>query len=67
MPIVALFTCILIGWILGADTIIKELTKNGEKMGRAGLYRIMIKYVAPVMMVIILVFYTLAQFGVVKL
>lgn len=67
MPIVALFTCILIGWILGADTIIKELTKNGEKMRRAGLYRIMIKYVAPVMMVVILVFYTLAQFGVIKL
>lgn len=67
MPIVALFTCILIGWILGADTIIKELTKNGEKMRRAGLYRVMIKYVAPVMMVIILIFYTLAQFGIVTL
>lgn len=67
MPVVALFTCILIGWVLGADVMIKELTKNGEKMGRAGLYRIMVKYLAPVLMMIILIFYTLVQFGIIAL
>ena len=63
MPIVALCTCILIGWVLGPDSIISEFTKNGEKMGRRKLYCVTIKFVAPVLMVIILVFYSLVQFG----
>lgn len=66
MPIVALGTCILIGWMTGTKHIEDEVTKNGEKFSRLGVYRIMIKYIAPVFMVIILVFYTLAQFGVIK-
>ena len=66
MPIVALSTCILIGWVLGPDLIISEFTKNGEKMGRKKLYCVTIKYVAPVLMVIILVFYSLVQFGLIS-
>lgn len=65
MPIVALSTCILVGWVLGPDLIIGEFTKNGEKMGRKRLYCVTIKYVAPILMVIILVFYSLVQFGVI--
>ncbi len=66
MPIVALATSIMIGWVLGADTIIAELTKNNEKLGREKLYRVTIKYIAPVLLVIILVFFTLVQFGVIS-
>lgn len=66
MPIVALCTCILIGWVLGPDSIISEFTKNGEKMGRRKLYCVTIKFVAPVLMVIILVFYSLVQFGLIS-
>lgn len=66
MPIVALGTCILVGWFTGTKVIEDEVTKNGEKFSRLGIYRGMIKYVAPVFMVIILVFYTLAQFGVIS-
>lgn len=66
MPIVALATSIMIGWVLGADTIIAELTKNNEKLGREKLYRVTIKYIAPVLLVIILVFFTLVQFGVIR-
>ena len=65
MPIVALGTCIMIGWRVGTKVIEEEVTKNGEKMGRVGIFRVMIKYLAPVCMIVILVFYSLAQFGVI--
>lgn len=63
MPVVALLTCILIGWILKPQTIIEEVEKNGNKMGRRTLYIVMIKYVAPVFLSLIL-FQTL---GILKL
>lgn len=65
MPIVALCTCILIGWFVGPEVIKKEITKNGESFPRYGIFNIMVKYVAPVFLLIILVFYTLVQFGVI--
>ena len=66
MPIVALCTCILIGWVIKPKTIADEITKNGEKFARERLYNVMIKYVSPVCMLVIIVFYTLAQFGVIN-
>lgn len=60
MPVVAIGTCILVGWILKPQAIIDEVTKNGEHFGRAGLYKVMIKYVAPVLLTILL----LGAFGV---
>jgi len=67
MPIVALGTCIMIGWRVGTKVIEEEVTKNGDKMGRVAIFRIMVKYIAPVCMMIILVFYSLAQFGFITL
>ncbi len=54
MPIVAIGTCILIGWVLKPKTVIEEVEKTGCKMGRKLLYRVMIQYIAPVMLVLIL-------------
>lgn len=54
MPIVAIGTCILVGWFVKPKTIIDEVTKNGEKMGRKHLYIAMVKFIAPVMLVILL-------------
>ena len=65
MPIVALATCILIGWIVGTKVIEDEITKNGEKFPRLKVFRVMVRYIAPIFMIIILVFYTLAQFGII--
>ncbi len=65
MPIVALCTCILFGWFVGTKVLEDEITKNGEKFGRKHIFRVMIKYIAPVFLVVILVFYSLAQFGVI--
>lgn len=53
MPLVAIFTCVLIGWVLKPKTIIDEAEKNGTKMGRKGLYNIMIKFIAPVLLVVL--------------
>lgn len=65
MPIVALVTCILIGWVTGTKVIEDEITKNGEKFARRQVFHVMVKYISPVCLVIILVFYTLAQFGII--
>ena len=62
MPVVAISTCILIGWIVKPKTIIDEATKNGEKFGRKYLYIAMIRYIAPVLLCLLL----LGSFGVFK-
>ena len=54
MPVVAIATCILIGWVLKPDYIIEEVEANGEKMSRKGLYIVMVKYVAPIMLFVLL-------------
>ncbi|MBR6399617.1 MAG: sodium-dependent transporter [Firmicutes bacterium] len=54
MPIVEIGTCILVGWIISPEAIIKEATKNGEKFGRKALFVLMIKFVAPIMLVTLL-------------
>lgn len=67
MPIVALFTCILVGWVIKPKALTDEITRNGEKFGREKLFNVMIKYIAPICLIFILVSYTLAQFNVIKL
>ena len=54
MPIVGILTCILIGWIAKPKTAIDEITLNGEKFVRQGLYVVMLKFVAPVLLFVIL-------------
>ena len=54
MPVVAIGTCILIGWLVGPKTVIDEATKNGERFGRKGLYIVMITFIAPVMLFLLL-------------
>ena len=63
MPILAIGTCLLAGWFMNLKDIEDEITKNGEVFKRRNVFRAMIKYIAPVLLCIILVFYTLAQFG----
>ncbi len=67
MPIVALASCILIGWIIKPKSLTDEITRNGEKFAREKLFNVMIKYIAPVCLIIILVSYTFAQFGIIEM
>ncbi|MEE1281713.1 MAG: sodium-dependent transporter [Acutalibacteraceae bacterium] len=53
MPIVAIGTCILIGWIAKPKTVIDEVEKTGKKMGRKLLYVVMIKFIAPAMLILL--------------
>lgn len=53
MPFIALLSTILIGWIMTPDYVIDEMERGGEKFRRKKLYRIMIRYVAPVMMFVL--------------
>ncbi len=54
MPLVAIGTCILIGWILKPKTVIEEVEKSGCKFGRKNLYVVMLKFVAPALLLILL-------------
>ena len=62
MPIVALLTCVFVGWIIKPQAIIDEV-RVSSKFSMAGSWTVMIKYVAPVLVIIILVAYVAAQFG----
>jgi len=54
MPIVSIGTCILIGWILKPKTVIDEVEKTGIKMGRKWLYTVMVKWIAPILLFLLL-------------
>jgi NSS family neurotransmitter:Na+ symporter len=53
MPLVALFTSVLIGWVVKPKWIIEELESSGHKFSKKGLYTIVIKYVVPVVMTVL--------------
>ena len=54
MPVLAIGTCILIGWIAKPAFVVDEATKNGEKFGRKGMYCVMVKYIAPILLLFLL-------------
>ncbi len=54
MPIVSILTCILVGWVLGPQAVIDEVEKSGKKMSRKRLYTVMIRFVTPVLLLILL-------------
>ena len=61
MPVVAILTCILIGWVVKPKTVIDEVTLNGEKFGRKKLYIVMVKFIAPLLLTLLL----LSAFGII--
>ena len=63
MPVVALASCVLVGWVIGPKSLIDEVRRNGERFGREKLYVVMIRVVAPVL----LLFLLLQSLGLVKL
>lgn len=55
MPIVALATCVLVGWVIKPKTINDEIKVNGESFGREKLYVLMIKYICPIFLALIFI------------
>ena len=53
MPFISLLSAILIGWIMKPSWITDEMELNGEKFSRKKLYNVMIKYIMPLIMIIL--------------
>lgn len=53
MPVVAIGTCILIGWVMQPKMVVEEIERSG-KFGRQKLYKVMVKFVTPVLLTILL-------------
>lgn len=66
MPIVALLTCIFIGYVIKPKAITDEVESSG-KFTRKGLFVVMVKYIAPVFIVLILISSVLDAFGIFKI
>ena len=54
MPVVEISTCLLIGWALTPDAVIDEATKNGESFRQKGIYTTMIRFIAPILLTVLL-------------
>lgn len=54
MPIVAFITCLFVGYVMGTKTVAEEV-RISSKFRRERLFTVMIKFVAPVCIVLILV------------
>ena len=63
MPVVAIATCVFIGWVVKPKTVIDEVTLGGFKFGREKLYVVMVKFITPVMLTLLL----LQALGVIRL
>lgn len=66
MPIVALLTCIFVGYIIKPKTITDEIELTGKFKGKA-IFNVVIKYIAPVCIVLILISSILDVLGIVKI
>ncbi|MBR5442019.1 MAG: sodium-dependent transporter [Clostridia bacterium] len=66
MPIVALLTCILVGYVIKPKALIEEI-EEGSTFKRKKLFTVIIKYVAPICIVLILVSSILDALGIAKI
>lgn len=64
MPIVAFLTCIFVGYVIKPQAIIDEVEINGP-FKQKNFYTIMIKYIAPIMIVAILLFSVMDVLGII--
>lgn len=65
MPIVAILTCVCIGHFIGSKTVEDEVEINGPFKVKK-FYRIMLKWIAPICLVLILIFAVSEAMGWIK-
>ena len=53
MPFIALLSTLLLGWVVTPNYVVDEMERNGETFHRKKLYCIMIRFVAPFLMLIL--------------
>ena len=66
MPIVAFFTCVFVGYVIKPKAIADEVEISG-KFKRKGLFTVVIKYIAPICILLILISSVLDAFGIFKI
>jgi len=64
MPIVALFTCIFVGFIIRPKAVADEVKETDGRFNGEKLFTVMIKWIAPICLVAILVSSILNAFGI---
>lgn len=67
MPIVALFTCIFVGFIIKPKAIADEVKETDGTFKAEGMFNVMIKWVAPLFLIIILISSVASGLGLFKL
>lgn len=67
MPVVALLTCIFVGYIIKPKAIIDEILVSSDHFRSQKLYVLIIRYFAPLLIVLILISSILNTFGIIKL
>ena len=55
IPICALGCCIFAGWVWKPESVIREVEQNGVRFRFAGAYRLLVRFVAPLAILVILV------------
>lgn len=63
MPVVALITCLFVGYVIKPKSVIDEIEMNSVRFRRKKLFVIVIKYFAPICIVLILVSSILSGLG----
>ncbi len=66
MPIVALLTCIFIGYVIKPKCLIEEIEANAPFKAKT-LFTVVIKYIAPICIVLILISSILDALGIMKI
>ena len=54
MPVLAILTCILSGWVAKPRLLVGEMRLNGYKFHRKRMYIVMLKYVVPILLAVLL-------------
>jgi NSS family neurotransmitter:Na+ symporter len=66
LPLVGMFTCIMVGFVIKPKSIIDEVESNGEFRSK-GFYSVMVKWIAPIFIFAILISGILQSFGILKI
>lgn len=66
MPVVGMLTCIVVGFVVKPKTVVDEVELNGRFKMR-GFYTVMVKWIAPICILLILITSVLDTLGIVSI
>ncbi len=67
MPLVAFLTCLFVGYFVKPQKMIEEIETGNTRFKNKKLFVIMIKYIAPIFILLILISSVLNAFGIIKI